>query len=657
MKYLINLLLVIICLNPVFAQEVGERGINYQAVLRDAGGEIMAKRDVALIIEFYSGVASDRVVYSELHYTKTNQFGLVNIVLGEGNSDEGAFELIPWSTEDIYLRLSLDMDNTGRFVILTDQRMLSVPYAMHAGTASELSGDGNLPTRGPSAGQWSLAGNKDVFPESNWLGTNNYTDLIIKTNRKERLRVDKDGTLFILEDIYVKAGLNVSGDVMFYDLNVQNNLTVGNVSMFTGPVGIGTNPPGVGMLHVKGDSPSHVAFFENENGSGDGIGIQIRSSNISGENNFTTYYDAQGNVAGRVEGFDFLQDFADVPLPSIEVLYQLGCLIIDGDNPIIQGMDWLTERINDDVIDLWNNDAEVPSFAIPDIPHMHVHRIKLFGGLSLPALPDVPSIYFPHTTVFNGLTLPDIPAFDFSDQIGSIPEIPAIGNSLKDIAGCPDGIPSAVTSYLSEFAQWASRNNAASFIPTGTVTAILKPLLWVVMSGYNDGGVTYGSKGADYAEYLERVNPELDLMPGEIVGVFGGKISKSTEGADQILAISSMPVVLGNQPEMGKEDLYEKVGFLGQVPVFVKGKVEIGDYILPSGENDGVGYAVRPGNLSIKDLSSVLGKAWSDSDGKTGLSLINVSIGLRPTELSDILTVHENRISALETRLDQMGNN
>ncbi|MBK7086704.1 MAG: hypothetical protein IPH53_19460 [Flavobacteriales bacterium] len=101
---------------------------------------------------------------------------------------------------------------------------------------------------------------------------------------------------------------------------------------------------------------------------------------------------------------------------------------------------------------------------------------------------------------------------------------------------------------------------------------------------YTNLGVTYESGSADYAEWLERADPAEVMSFGDIVAVKGGRISKNTRaGAERYMVISLKPAVLGNMPGPGKEHLYEKVGFMGQVPVKVIGPVHVGDYILPSG--------------------------------------------------------------------------
>ena len=66
-------------------------------------------------------------------------------------------------------------------------------------------------------------------------------------------------------------------------------------------------------------------------------------------------------------------------------------------------------------------------------------------------------------------------------------------------------------------------------------------------------GVTYVSKGADYAEWLPKANVSDEFKPGDIVGVKGGFISRNTTEAEKIMVISSKPIVLGNSPATGME--------------------------------------------------------------------------------------------------------
>ncbi|RAP38789.1 hypothetical protein DID80_02115 [Candidatus Marinamargulisbacteria bacterium SCGC AAA071-K20] len=143
--------------------------------------------------------------------------------------------------------------------------------------------------------------------------------------------------------------------------------------------------------------------------------------------------------------------------------------------------------------------------------------------------------------------------------------------------------------------------------------------------GYAQSGIKLESAGADYAEYLERANSKEDIKKGSIIGVYKGKISKDLKKAHRVMVVSSMPLVLGNWKGKGKEHLYEAVAFVGQVPVRVLGAVSAGDYIVPSGKNDGTGIAISKEKLKPEHLSQIVGQAWEGSS-KADEKLVNVAI-------------------------------
>jgi hypothetical protein len=161
-------------------------------------------------------------------------------------------------------------------------------------------------------------------------------------------------------------------------------------------------------------------------------------------------------------------------------------------------------------------------------------------------------------------------------------------------------------------------------------------------------GVTYESGSGDYAEWLERLNPEEKLQVSDVVGVHGGKISKATDGASQVMVISYKPVILGNMPDEDKKHLYEKVAFMGQTLVKVRGAYQKGDLILPSGHDDGTAVAVSPANISPSQWQQVLGVAWDEGGqlfgGKVGLA--NVAVGLSSTQMSRAMQAELARSNA-----------
>ena len=166
-------------------------------------------------------------------------------------------------------------------------------------------------------------------------------------------------------------------------------------------------------------------------------------------------------------------------------------------------------------------------------------------------------------------------------------------------------------------------------------------------------GVTYQSGSGDYAEWLKRTNLSEPIESCDIVGVFGGKVTKATEGAEQILVISHSPIVLGNMPQEGQEHEYEKVAFLGQVPVNVIGIVNEGDYIIPSGFEDGTGIAVSPELMTADEYARVVGRAWSGSRNPL-VKRVNVAIGLNSGDVVNVIRKQQRELAQLRNELGRL---
>ena len=167
-------------------------------------------------------------------------------------------------------------------------------------------------------------------------------------------------------------------------------------------------------------------------------------------------------------------------------------------------------------------------------------------------------------------------------------------------------------------------------------------------------GVTYLSGAGDYAEMLPKADPSEKFMSGQIVAVKGGKITKNTNGASQLMVISRKPIVLGNASEKTENDQHEKVAFLGQVPVVVRGEVALGDYILPDGLNMGIGTAVKPANMKAEDYKRIVGVAWSTSEAGKSLSEINVAVGLNGLAISQEVDKQHAVIAQQNEELNSM---
>ena len=134
----------------------------------------------------------------------------------------------------------------------------------------------------------------------------------------------------------------------------------------------------------------------------------------------------------------------------------------------------------------------------------------------------------------------------------------------------------------------------------------------------------YHSNGTDYAEALLKLNLSEKIEAGDVVGVKQGKITKNTDNAESLMVISTNPNFVGGFTD---HPGVLPVAFIGQVPVKVRGPVNSGDYILPSGLNDGIGIAINPKTITFGQYREAIGIAWESSKEK--IAKVNVAVGIK----------------------------
>ena len=132
MKKIVTLCLTCVQL-LIFAQ--APEGVNYQSVIRDNTGNLMANAFVGLKISLLQNNTNGTVVYEESFDASTNDFGLTNIVIGNGNPISGDFSLIDWSNGPYFIQIAADENGGTDYEIMGTQELMSVPYALYAKTA------------------------------------------------------------------------------------------------------------------------------------------------------------------------------------------------------------------------------------------------------------------------------------------------------------------------------------------------------------------------------------------------------------------------------------------------------------------------------------------------------------------------------------------
>ena len=103
---------------------------NYQAVLRDAGGQLLINQQVQIRISILQNSSFGSVVYSETHVPTTNDNGLIAILVGSGTPINGNISDINWGNGTYYLKSEVDPTGGSNYTLTSTQQLLSVPYAL-----------------------------------------------------------------------------------------------------------------------------------------------------------------------------------------------------------------------------------------------------------------------------------------------------------------------------------------------------------------------------------------------------------------------------------------------------------------------------------------------------------------------------------------------
>jgi hypothetical protein len=131
------------------AQQIPPNGFNYQAVARNASGSVLANQTFNVRVNVLSDTTVNTPQYREIHYdVHTNQFGLFNLVIGQGQYAGGLHTdlySVPWDVSNQFIQIEMDLGNGG-FTPIGIMQLYSVPYAFYAG---KVKGSGVAGPTGP----------------------------------------------------------------------------------------------------------------------------------------------------------------------------------------------------------------------------------------------------------------------------------------------------------------------------------------------------------------------------------------------------------------------------------------------------------------------------------------------------------------------------
>ena len=205
MKTILTTLLALILFIQAFSQSLP---INYQAVIRDNQGAILANEAVTLRFTLLQGSANGTALYLEEHQETTNQFGLINIQLGTGIVLGGDFYQIDWSLLDYYLKLEIQNGNGQGFTDLGTSKFVAVPYANFALNAANVN---NNDTSASNELQ-SLTINNNIINLDNNGGTVDLTPYLDNTDSQTLTRTGNQISISGGNNITLPADQVFDGD-------------------------------------------------------------------------------------------------------------------------------------------------------------------------------------------------------------------------------------------------------------------------------------------------------------------------------------------------------------------------------------------------------------------------------------------------------------
>jgi hypothetical protein len=427
------------------------------------------------------------------------------------------------------------------------------------------------------------------------------------------------GTLQIDGSTDLKAGLNVDGVTTMDATTMTGNLTqTGNHDLTGNSHMSGTlDVDGVssldktdvdGQLTVVGPAATNYS-----DANVPAVSIELSGTETPHRNTNFIEFSSGDHKLGRVEGHNMAQEWEDIGDAFVELLLNGHPTMVGVSVGVSAGMSAISGALgaNDDQA-AYDNYTDT---TVDDMTSAYQNALSTFST-----------------------------DFGIGLLCGTTDLVKTIVKVITEIYGCYfvgsgcDDIVSALLQLLDDNTDLAMHVYGA-YGWEGTVAG--------------DGGIAFESVGADYAEWLEKDSYTESLFSGDIVGVRAGKVSKSFETAERFMVISTNPTVVGAMPNPSAEQNFARVAFMGQVPTKVSGIVQKGDFILPSGNNDGLAIGVSPQKMKTADYKRIIGTAWESNDGPS-VSVINVAVGLNDNLLAAQVEELQNTLNKIESAVAKL---
>lgn len=143
-SFILSFLFLSIITTSLFSQ--APQAFKYQGILRDGSGVEISNQNVGVQFSIIQNNPAGPIVYTETHTAVTNEFGLTNLEIGRGTTIDN-FSNIDWANGPYFIQVGVDPNGGNNYTVIQGtSELLSVPYALHAGSTS-------------SSGFWTQIGN------------------------------------------------------------------------------------------------------------------------------------------------------------------------------------------------------------------------------------------------------------------------------------------------------------------------------------------------------------------------------------------------------------------------------------------------------------------------------------------------------------------
>ncbi|NBW38991.1 MAG: hypothetical protein EBR30_29040, partial [Cytophagia bacterium] len=279
MKNHLTIILLMIC---AFCQAQAPLRINFQGVVRTADGNLVVSESLVLEIGFKANLSSPVFLYRESHNTQTNAYGQVSVQIGNGTILNGTFNTIDWSTGTVTFEAVASVN--GSNLVLSQQQLSSVPYALFATKAQSLSGPDDIDNTNEIQ-SLNLTGN--TLGISGHPGTVNLSSLLDNT--------DNQTLSFANNSLSITGGNSVNLSSLINDADADPGNEIQSLNLTGNTLGISGHPGTVNLSSFLDNTDNQTLSFSNNN-------LSIAGGNSV---NLSSLIDADADPVNEIQSLNF----------------------------------------------------------------------------------------------------------------------------------------------------------------------------------------------------------------------------------------------------------------------------------------------------------------------------------------------------------------